>query len=181
MKSINRQLHIGVPRNPNIPSRYARGLYSVQPQLGTEDWSLDFYNDIDALDNWRNAGGDRDISNEILELDEGHYSDFLGGYPPCVIARCKICKSECKDKQGLGWKDGGKSCHKQCVSKYIADKKTSKNSINSANVPSATPDLSKNSPSGVNTGMSRGAKIGLAVGVVAALGLVTYLVIRKKG
>ena len=182
MESINRQLHIDVPKNPNIPSRYTRGLYSVQPQLISEDWSLDFYNDIDALDNWGNANGDRDISDEILELDEVEYSEFLGiGYPTCLIARCKMCKSECKDKQGLKWGKGGKSCYKQCIAKYIADKKTADNAILNTATPSATPDLSKGAPEGVRTGMSRGAKIGLAVGVVAALGLVTYLVVRKRG
>ena len=45
MQSINEQLEIGVPKNPNIPSKYARGLLSIQPQLGTEDWSLDQYNE----------------------------------------------------------------------------------------------------------------------------------------
>lgn len=57
MRSINEQLNIRVPNNPNIPSRYTRGLNTVMPQLGSEDWSLDYYNDMRSMENSSNADG----------------------------------------------------------------------------------------------------------------------------
>ena len=95
MNSINRQLNIGViPPNITLPSRYARASRQYQVQLGSEDPSLDYYNDSASLDNmsnasghgWENAEGDRDLGDEMMaDLDE--YNGFVGlaiSYPACV-------------------------------------------------------------------------------------------------
>jgi len=80
-RTIEEQLHIAIPNNPNIPSRYARGLLSYQPQLFVEDPWLDNYNDTQALLNYRNAEGGRqmpeDSLNELKKADidlKGEYS-----------------------------------------------------------------------------------------------------------
>jgi hypothetical protein len=58
MIDYNAQLGIKRPnRNINIVSPYARGLRTYQPQLMSEDWDLDFYNDTQAIDNMHNASG----------------------------------------------------------------------------------------------------------------------------
>ena len=95
MKSINRQLNIGVtPMNTNIvPSRYARSANNYQVQLGTEDPSLDFYNDSQALESMSNANGWQSDSESIdyderLDYMEEYYNAFGGflglGYPACI-------------------------------------------------------------------------------------------------
>tara|TARA_B110000211_G_C13877326_1_gene463582 strand:- start:190 stop:726 length:537 start_codon:yes stop_codon:yes gene_type:complete len=170
LDSINNQLNIGVPNDPNIPSRYARGLFTMQPQLGVEDWSLDFYNDIDSLRRFSSAQG------------EDNYSGFLGiGYPACVRDVCRKCKNKCKNEQGLKWGKGGKSCHKTCVGEWRDAGKPIVNAPPPANAAAAKADEAALQASQDNTkGLSTGAKVGIAVGVLAVIGVVGYLIIRKK-
>ena len=111
MKTINDQLNIGFvnhPRNTNIRPRYARASNMYQVQLGNEDPSLDYYNDIQSIKGYNNANGE--------------YSNILGltaiglvAYPACIKLECKKCKNECKVEKGLKWRQGGKDCYKSCI------------------------------------------------------------------
>ena len=93
METINQQLNIvPTPRNSNMRSRMARGANDYQVQLGTEDPSLDFYNDISSISNYHNANG--------WNSAEGEFNNFLGygllfalAYPPCVNDICRKCKN----------------------------------------------------------------------------------------
>jgi len=103
--TVNEQLQIPVAPSSLNPTRYTRGLTTAQPQLAYEDWSLDFYNDTQAINNMSNA--------------------VTGGisYPTvCLSASCRYCKTKCKG-EGLKWLKGGKECHNECVSSQVADKK----------------------------------------------------------
>tara|TARA_R110000787_G_scaffold11722_5_gene38468 strand:+ start:19904 stop:20464 length:561 start_codon:yes stop_codon:yes gene_type:complete len=186
MKSINRQLNIGVtPMNTNIvPSRYARSANNYQVQLGTEDPSLDFYNDSQALESMSNANGWQSDSESIdyderLDYMEEYYNAFGGflglGYPACIKSQCKECKSECKNTQGLKWRKGGKGCYQSCRTKLQTEQ--------NANIASMSSKTSITAPPPIDTtqtaGMSMGAKIGMAVGGVVILGLVIYLIKKK--
>lgn len=164
MRSINEQLNIAVPRNPNIPSRYTRGLMSAQPQLQYEDWSLDFYNDMQSLGNMSNACGET-------------HSDFLGGYPPaCIgIARCQECKTRCKDGAGLKWKRGGKECYKTCVGEF----KKAKSAAKAGDTETTSVDLNTDMPTRTQAGMSTGSKVALGIGALAILGTAIYMITKR--
>tara|TARA_R110000868_G_scaffold165231_2_gene398155 strand:+ start:140 stop:712 length:573 start_codon:yes stop_codon:yes gene_type:complete len=190
MESINRQLNIGVtPMNTNIvPSRYARSANNYQVQLGTEDPSLDFYNDSQAIENMSNANGwnsvDRDLSGETMSDLDQYYNSFGGflgiGYPACVKSQCKECKSECKDTQGLKWLKGGKGCYQSCRDKKAEEQMGRIDSMSSG----GTTDVIKGGKiigdAPVKAGMGAGAMVGIAIGGVLILGLVGYLIMKKK-
>jgi hypothetical protein len=161
MRSINEQLNIAVPRNINIPSRYTRGLFSAQPQLDTEDWSLDNYNDIRSLSNMHNADGE-DYSNVLALL---YYS-----YPACAGKTkdvCRKCKSRCK-ASGLKWRKGGKECYNACKAQ----------SLESAEMPQSN-EVLQETQNGGNQGMSTGAKVAIGIGALAVLGTAIYLITKK--
>ena len=199
MESINQQLQIGIPnRDVNLVNRYARGLNSVQPQLMSEDPDLDYYNDTQSIDevlygvspyrdvnignDWVAASGDRDISEEMYEATE-EYSEFvvnlfiaskLGlSYPICLKADCKQCKSECKKSAGK-WRKGGKECFKACTERLDQEFADSLSPKKDAPIIPPTP------PPTDGKAMSAGAKIGIGLAVVAALGVVGYMVVRNK-
>ena len=115
MNTVNQQLGIGVAPSPLTPTRYARGLKTSQPQLAYEDWSLDFYNDTQAIDNMSNA--------------DGSWSNAFGinilSYPTCVATKCRYCKKKCLG-EGKSWLKGGKACFNSCVATYIEGKLESK-------------------------------------------------------
>jgi len=148
LQSINEQLNIGVPNNPNIPSRYTRGLLSIQPQLGTEDWSLDFYNDIASLKNMSNADG---------------YSNALG-YGIFCGKKCAAAKAA----QGIPPKNGKKNKERWAAEQAQKAAGEAKNG-----------SAGKSSGSG-SAKMSTGAKVGIAIGAVVVLGLVGFLILRKR-
>jgi hypothetical protein len=161
--SINEQLNIGVPRNVNIPSRYARGLSTIQPQLGSEDWSLDFYNDIDSLRNFSNRN----------QWDSDNYSN-AGGYG---LFCGRKCVAE-KQAAGIPPKRSGRG------GKHDAAFESAQQQ---AMPPPPPPTAGGGGSRGAGAvggngqgGMSTGAKIGIGVGAVVILGLVGYLIIRKK-
>jgi len=56
-RTINEQLNIGIAPSPLFPTRYTRGLNTSQPQLATEDWTLDFHNDVAHISNPYSADG----------------------------------------------------------------------------------------------------------------------------
>ena len=183
MESINKQLNIGLPpRNTNIVPRYARGMRTYQPQLGTEDWSLDFYNDTQAINDFANANGwgeDRDLGKESHLANE-EYQEFLGGYPPCLNQRCKTCKNKCKFEKNLKWGSGGKACHKGCVAD---DKAAQMARIDAIGTPSAVTQgliAAKSAEAPQKAGMSSGAMVGIAVLGLAVVGFVGYMAFRKK-
>lgn len=191
MESINQQLNIEPSnRNSNIRSRMARGAGDYQVQLGTEDPSLDYYNDIRAISGYHNANGwdfadgDRDLGNERYEAGEEFNSavGFLGiGYPPCVNLRCKTCKNECKTVQGLKWRKGGKECHNSCV---LAAKNAQMDRIGGTTTEVIQEEIipdgdSRQSQDNGGKGLSTGAMIGIGVGVLA-LGVIAFIVIRKR-
>lgn len=162
-QNINEQLHIGVPSNPNIPSRYARGLFSMQPQLGVEDWSLDFYNDIDSLGNMSNASGD--------DWGSGNFSN-AGGYGLFCGRKCVA------EKQAAGIppkRSGRKGKHDAAFEATQQQQAAQQQSVTTGGKGS-----SSSSGGGEKSGMSTGAKVGIAVGAVVVLGLVGYLVMRKR-
>lgn len=181
MKTINEQLNIGIAPSPLTPTRYDRGLKTAQPQLGTEDWSLDFYNDTRALANMSNLEG-VPLRGQRELISQDSFSGFLGGYPPCIDKKCKICKKGCQAK-GLKWKSGGKECHKGCVAVAIQgklDAKTDPNILTAPDVIGETMIAGVAPTKTGKTGMSNGAKIGITVGVIAVIGIGAYLIFRKK-
>ena len=157
LDSINNQLNIGVPNDPNIPCRYARGLFTMQPQLGVEDWSLDFYNDIDSLRRFSSAQGEDNYSNATARFScqENCKRDIKW----FKNKERQICMANCarlKMKEGVG----------KAKAKATADK------IKQEQILTDNKDLEQ--------GLSTGAKVGIAVGVLAVIGVVGYLIIRKK-
>ena len=202
MESINRQLQIGLPnRNVNIKNKYALGLGSYQPQLGTTDPDLDYYNDTRSIDevlmgadgdihhraiktkansSWRSMGGDRDLSEDYYEAEED-FSNFA--YPLCLKKSCKHCKNKCKREQGLKWRKGGKECYKPCKAEYEENELAEIR----ANTPKAVSETTKAQPVEKKEvideqpqGLSAGAKLGIGIGVVAVLGLIGFLALRKR-
>lgn len=164
MESINQQLKIRTPKNPLMPSRYARGLNTYMPQLGSEDWSLDFYNDTAAMENYSNFG--------VAGLNLG--------YPTCFTTKCRYCKNECQGK-GLKWLQGGKACHTSCVASYIEGKGKAPSSSTPVptNIPVPT-DVAPVQSEPQKSGMSGGAVAGIVIGGVVVLGLAAFLLMRKK-
>ena len=174
MNTINQQLDISLrPRNSNIRSKMARGANDYQVQLGTEDPSLDFYNDVQSISNYHNANG--------WNSGDGEFNNFLGvAYPPCVNLRCKNCKNECKTVKGLKWRKGGKECHKSCV----LDAKNSQmdrirglstdDSVKSGVIIEEQATMKSES-----TGISTTTKVVIGIGVLALLTGIGYLVLKK--
>ena len=70
MKSINQQLGIGIAPSPMFPTRYTRGLKTMNPQLGTEDWSLNYYNDVGFINanGYSNAYGTQNCKRHCKQL-----------------------------------------------------------------------------------------------------------------
>ena len=157
--SINEQLQIGVPKNPNIPSRYARGLFSMQPQLGVEDWSLDFYNDTAALGNMSNANGD--FSNA------GGYGIFCG--KKCIAKR---------KAAGIPPKRGAKNI--AAFEAEQAAKAEAEAAEQAAILAEQSSGGGSGSGSGAKGGMSTGVKIGIGVGSLVLVSLISYLIFRKR-
>jgi hypothetical protein len=190
MNSINRQLNIGViPPNITLPSRYARASRQYQVQLGSEDPSLDYYNDSASLDNmsnasgygWENAEGDRDLGDEMMaDLDE--YNGFVGlaiSYPACVKSQCKECKNECKSTKGLKWLKGGKACYNECRSRKASEQMDRINTAQGeGNIDAVKTAIVEEDTK--EAGLSAGAKVALAVGGLAILGISLFLIMRKK-
>lgn len=89
MNSINEQLGIGIAPSPLFPTRYTRGLKTMNPQLGTEDWALDFYNDI----GFQNANG---YSNLYGTRNCKKYCKQLFPFDNKLKGACKAtCKTTC--------------------------------------------------------------------------------------
>lgn len=170
MNRYARQLHLGVPnRDVNIKSRYVRGMNKYQVQLGTEDWSLDFYNDTQALENMSNMDG----WNDSTEIHGDDYSN-IGGYPILLGGEKKECKNTCRNVKGLKWKKGGKDCYKSCIEGTGA--------IN-PNAGASTPPTSTDGSGAGASGSQGGGNTGMVIGIVAGLavlGTVTFLILRKK-
>jgi LPXTG-motif cell wall-anchored protein len=155
--SINRQLNIGVAPSPLYPTRYTRGLRTIQPQLGTEDWSLDFYNDTQAIinpynadgsDNFSNAGGRRKMCKELGLSPSGG------------------CTKALKD---AGWKKGS-------ASSAMAILASAGLTGGVEGVLSSTPEVSAST----STGMSKGTKTALVIGGLAVVGIVAFIIIKKR-
>ena len=194
MRTINQQLQIGLPnRNVNLVNRYARGLKSVQPQLGNEDPALDYYNDTQSIDevlygvspyrdvnlgsNWFAANGERDLGEEMYVASED-FSNFA--YPPCLKDACRICKSRCKDTEGLRWGKGGKSCYKSCRAEKAQQEEDDLRALSQPQPTEKVGDIPPPPLVEDNEGMGAGAKVGLAIGVLAIVGVVGYMLMRKK-
>lgn len=203
MSSINQQLQIGVPnRNVNVVNRYARGLRSFQPQLGTEDPALDFYNDTQEIDqvlygvnsnrdvnlgsDWASMQGERDIAEEMYEATEEYNNagGLLGlGYPACVKQDCKTCKGDCKNTKGLKWLKGGKDCYKECRARLDTEREER---IAAMGTPSAVGGNLAAQPQqrmveeGADEGGGSGTTIALVVGGIVVLGIVGFIIMRKK-
>jgi len=181
MNTINRQLGIGVAPSPLTPTRYARGLKTSQPQLGTEDWSLDFYNDTQSIDDMSNANGDDSWNNAV-----GLYGI---AYPICVTRKCRFCKTKCQG-EGKRWLSGGKACYNSCVATFIEGKLDAKgkpipssiSTLPTSTDTQPTPTGQDENPIIVEqkAGLSTGAMVGIVVGGIAVIGLIGYLVLRKK-
>ena len=177
METINQQLNIyPTNRNSNIRSKMARGANQYQVQLGTEDPALDYYNDSRAIENYRNADG--------WSLSKGNeFEEFSGGYPLCMTALCRKCKNECKVTQGLHYrKDGGKECFKTCK---IAEQEAQMGRIQGLQGGGVNSDAVKSGEiipqdEQAPVGMSMGAKVGIAVALVAVVGVAIYMVRKKK-
>ena len=191
MENINRQLNIGVlPRNTNIvPSGYARSTKNYQVQLGTEDPSLDYYNDVQSINSmsnangWQSASGDRDLGAELMaDLDEyNNASGLLFAYPACTKSQCKECKSDCKGTQGLRWMRGGKSCYKACRTAKDKEQLDRISALRGGGDTGAVKagKVIEDAPKG-EEGMGTGAMVGIAIGGLVIVGLAVFLLRKKK-
>ena len=198
MESINKQLQIGVPnRDVNLVNKYARGLQSYQPQLMNEDPDLDFYNDTQAINevldgvspyrdvnlgsNWFAMDGDRDLGEEMFEANED-YSNFA--YPVCLKDSCRICKSRCKNDEGKKWLKGGKACYQQCRAEKAQQEEDDLRAMTTPQAMVKSEDIAPppqtEGQGDAQGGMSTGAKIGLVVGGLAVVGLIGFMLMRKK-
>jgi hypothetical protein len=186
METVNQQLNIvPTPRNSNYRSKMARGAMNYQVQLGTEDPSLDYYNDIRAIESYKNADGwdgDRDLGSEAMIAEE-EYTEFSGGYPLCMTALCRKCKNECKVTQGLHWRnDGGKECFKTCK---VREKDAQMDRIQqmqggggSSQAVKSGEIIPQEEQAPAGTGM--GTKIAIGIAVVAVVGVAIYMIRKKK-
>ena len=188
METINKQLQIEpTNRNSNIRSRYARGANDYQVQLGTEDWSLDFYNDMQAIDNMSNANGwglssgERDLGKKMHSTKE-QYDDFSGGYPICMTALCRKCKNDCKVTQGLHYrKDGGKECFKTCK---VTEQEAQMDRIRGIQSGGSSESVKSGEiipqDEQAPVGMSTGTKVGIALAGLVIVGLSVYMLTKRK-
>jgi hypothetical protein len=187
MRTINEQLGIGIPnRNVNIKSRYTRGLHKYQPQLGTEDWSLDFYNDTQAIGNMSNACGEDTFSNLY---GTGQCKDHCKSMFPSDKAlekSCdKTCESRCNRKTKCGTKGDTPFPKRSEVCQKAGLTSTCSGQLGGVDMSGDSfdeqPDIDNESGEGttVSSGMSTGAKVGIALGVLAILGVGGYLIFRK--
>lgn len=180
METINQQLNImPTPRNTTMVSRYARGANTYQVQLGNEDPSLDFYNDVQSIGGYHNANG----WDAVPEVESSDYNYFLGvGYPLCVNLRCKNCKNDCKNVKGLKWGQGGKECHKSCILDTKNEQMDRIETLSNPNssVP-ANNDATNNNKASEQTkkGLGTGAIVGIGIGVLVLV-VGTILILKKK-
>jgi hypothetical protein len=112
-------------------------------------------------------------------------------YPTCIgnyKTECRECKDHCKDNLGLRWRDGGIACFIPCFENKVRAKQL-QNQTSSQSQSSNPKTDTTNTGTGsdtketelTKTGMSTGAKIGIAVGAVAVIGAIVYFgFIRKK-
>lgn len=191
LKRINAELGIPLslaPRNSNIRSWYARGMNDYQVQLGTEDPTLDYYNDGQALAAYYNANGwDSDNLDTDASIALGEQEDFSNfAYPACIKLECKTCKSKCKHEQGLKWRQGGKDCFKTCKANELQKQMDRIRALESGQNPNQTNTTnntqnedSRASENGQGKGISTGTVVGIAVGVLL-LGIGAALIIKNR-
>jgi hypothetical protein len=208
MHSINEQLNIGIAPSPYHPTRYTRGLKTSQPQLGYEDWSLDFYNDTRSLGSYHNANGwgdqqdaldlgtdadsaDRLYSNaSSLRTWKRYHGDVRkssmnGGESEWSNAEgvlaLKTCNTGCKVSHPFnrGRRD---ACKAKCQDKFEA--KHSEGGKFYAEEPSGGGDSLTSG--GINSsstskpeGLSTGAMVGLVGGGIVILAIMGYVIFRK--
>lgn len=159
---INKQL--------NIPMITAKSAYRVSqlqgkhtPYTGSSDWDMDTYNLEDIQDpNWY---------NQVVNSKGSEWSNF---YPICTKSDCSECKAECKTKHS-SWRKGGKECYWNC--------RNNRNIAENTVLPTPAEVVATNgtsTPSG-QKGLSQPVKIGLIVGGLAVVGIIGFVVLKKKG
>tara|TARA_R110000751_G_scaffold90890_3_gene178229 strand:- start:1510 stop:1998 length:489 start_codon:yes stop_codon:yes gene_type:complete len=159
--NINTQLNIPlVNAKTNYRSAQLQGKHT--PYTGSTDWDMDTYNLEDVQDpSWY---------NQVVNKDGSEWSNF---YPTCFKADCKECKAECKSTTTT-WKKGGKDCYWKCRDKRNNEIETSI-PINLPSNPAQTPVPTKNAK------LSQNTKIGIVLGSVLVIGIVGFVVLKKKG
>ena len=136
-----------------------------------------------------NANGWQSDS-ESMSYDERldymqEYSNAFGGmfglgYPACVKSQCKECKSECKNIQGLKWRSGGKGCYQTCRDKKAKEQMGGIDAMSLGGTTDVIKEAEVIGAAPEKAGMGAGAMVGIAIGGVLILGLVGYLVLKKK-
>ena len=172
--SINKQLGIGIAPSKLFPTRYTRGLQTANPQLYTEDWALDYYNDI----GFDNANGNVNVT---LHNDDWSYSY---GRESC---RAKCTQYFPSDEEKYLKKACDKTCKTECTNAKRCPPKgknpyPTKDSILERagllpvveEIEAAEQPESVARPSG---GVNKGVVI---VGAVVALAIVGLFVIKRK-
>lgn len=195
MKTVNEQLNLPLVDGGAVvyqPSQYGKGTeyergynYPVLAStLGapvysnSTGWSgCNSCGSYSGADGWSNAYG---VSYPALiypAICTGTYKQ-----------QCQECKTECKDTKNLKWKEGGRSCFISCFEGKVRTVQSiaSQTGVSSIIQTPTEQKSSDNTGTGTNTnetktGMSTGAKIGIAVGAVAVIGAIVYFgFIRKK-
>jgi hypothetical protein len=163
MKSINEQLGIGIAPSPMFPTRYTRGLKTMNPQLGTEDWSLNYYNDVGFI----NANG---YSNAYGTLNCKRHCKQLFPLDNKLKGACKAsCKTTCNKNSKCPPKGGTPYPTKEEVLKKAGELKETKNM--------ESLDIQENAKSLQQKENAKKIIIGVAVVGVIAVGLI---ILRRK-
>ena len=171
--SINRQLGIGIAPSELFPTKYTLGLKTSNPQLATEDWSLDFYNDIGFSDatgeeTWSNSYGRESCRAKCTQY-------FPSGAEKYLKKACdKTCKTECTRKKKCPPKGDTPYPTKESVLQRAGLGTTpTPNEIKSAELN----DVANVNPQQAGFG---GNKTLMIVGGVVVLGIIVTLLIKRR-
>lgn len=193
MATINEQLNIPILRAGETmyqPDLYGGAIDDITNNkplvLGTAYYRS--ANGASLKDSWsgcNSCGGFSNINGDMSYPVLGYPGTCGWPTPQQYRQPCTECKTICKDQKGLKWLKGGKECFKLCVETKVLntrfENKTGGSMTDTTTSKTGT-DKSTDEKSSETTnvgGMSNGAKIGIAVGALAVVGILVFALRRK--